>query len=121
MEIKKKFILTIVLLSYLATAINGAIVITGLENMAKDLDLNQSVLSWVQNSYVLAWGCFMLLGGRLSDVFGRRGILNLSLLLFGIGSLFAGIATSATILIFSRFIQGVGASILAPTSLAKNV
>ena len=49
MEIKKKFILTIVLLSYLATAINGAIVITGLENMAKDLDLNQSVLSWVQN------------------------------------------------------------------------
>ena len=60
----------------------------------------------------------MLLGGRLSDVFGRRGILNLSLLLFGIGSLFAGIATSATILIFSRFIQGVGASILAPTSLA---
>ena len=46
MEIKKKFILTIVLLSYLATAINGAIVITGLENMAKDLDLNQSVLSW---------------------------------------------------------------------------
>lgn len=45
MEIKKKFILTIVLLSYLATAINGAIVITGLENMAKDLDLNQSVLS----------------------------------------------------------------------------
>lgn len=63
MEIKKKFILTIVLLSYLATAINGAIVITGLENMAKDLDLNQSVLSWVQNSYVLAWGCFMLLGG----------------------------------------------------------
>ena len=45
MEIKKKFILTIVLLSYLATAINAAIVITGLENMAKDLDLNQSVLS----------------------------------------------------------------------------
>lgn len=118
MEIKKKFILTIVLLSYLATAINGAIVITGLENMAKDLDLNQSVLSWVQNSYVLAWGCFMLLGGRLSDAFGRRVILNLSLLLFGIGSLFAGIATSATILILSRFIQGVGASILAPTSLA---
>ena len=44
--------------------------------------------------------------------------MNLSLLLFGIGSLFAGIATSATILILSRFIQGVGASILAPTSLA---
>ena len=118
MDIKRRFILTIVLLSYFVTAINGAIVITGLTDMAEELGLNQSALSWVQNAYVLAWGGFMLLGGRLSDTFGRRQILNLALVLFGIGSLLAGIAPSAIVLIVSRFIQGIGAAVLAPTSLA---
>ena len=117
MDIKRRFILTIVLLSYFVTAINGAIVITGLTDMAEELGLNQSALSWVQNAYVLAWGGFMLLGGRLSDTFGRRQILNLALVLFGIGSLLAGIAPSAIVLIVSRFIQGIGAAVLAPTSL----
>lgn len=118
MDIKKRFILTIVLLSYFVTSINGAIVITGLTDMAEELGLNQSALSWVQNAYVLAWGGFMLLGGRLSDSFGRRQILNLALLLFGMGSLLAGIASSAAVLVFSRFMQGIGAAVLAPTSLA---
>ncbi len=95
-----------------------AIVITGLTDMAEELGLNQSALSWVQNAYVLAWGGFMLLGGRLSDAFGRRQILNLALLLFGMGSLLAGIASSAAVLVFSRFMQGIGAAVLAPTSLA---
>lgn len=117
MDVKRRFILTIVLLSYFVTAINGAIVITGLADMAEELGLNQSALSWVQNAYVLAWGGFMLLGGRLSDTFGRRQILNLALVLFGIGSLLAGIAPSVIVLIVSRFIQGIGAAVLAPTSL----
>ncbi len=60
----------------------------------------------------------MLLGGRLSDTFGRKRILNLSLMLFGIGSLLAGIAWTAAVMIAARFIQGVGSAILAPTSLA---
>lgn len=118
MDIKRRFILAIVLLSYFVTAINGAIVITGLTDMSEEFRLNQSALSWVQNAYVLAWGGFMLLGGRLSDTFGRRQILNLALLLFGTGSLLAGIATSAAVLILSRFLQGIGAAVLAPTSLA---
>lgn len=108
MDIKRRFILTIVLLSYFVTAINGAIVITGLTDMAEELGLNQSALSWVQNAYVLAWGGFMLLGGRLSDTFGRRQILNLALVLFGIGSLLAGIAPSAIVLIVSRLYKASG-------------
>lgn len=118
MDMKRRFILTIVLLSYFVTAINGAIVITGLTDMAEELGLNQSALSWVQNAYVLAWGGFMLLGGRLSDTFGRRQILNLALVLFGMGSLLSGMAVSAAVLVLSRFIQGIGAAVLAPTSLA---
>lgn len=58
------------------------------------------------------------MGGRLGDTFGRRQILNLALALFGISSLLAGIAPSAGVLIVSRFVQGVGAAVLAPTSLA---
>lgn len=60
----------------------------------------------------------MQLGGRLSDTFGRKPVLNLSLVQFGIGSLLAGVAWSATVMIAARFIQGVGSAILAPTSLA---
>ena len=78
MNTKKKLILTIVLLSYFITAIDGSIVITGVTKIAADLHLSPSLLSWVQNAYVLAWGGFMLLGGRLSDTFGRKRILNLS-------------------------------------------
>ena len=52
MDIKRRFILTIVLLSYFVTAINGAIVITGLTDMAEELGLNQSALSWVQRTYL---------------------------------------------------------------------
>ena len=118
MDIRKKLILTIILLSYFITAIDGSIVITGVTKISADLHLSSSLLSWVQNAYVLAWGGFMLLGGRLSDTFGCKLILNLALVLFGIGSLLAGIAWSASIIITARFIQGIGSAILAPTSLA---
>lgn len=118
MKNKKRIILTIVLLSYFVTAIDGSIVITGLTKISKDLSLNQSTLSWVQNAYILAFGGFILLGGRLSDVFGRKRIINIALILFCVGSALAGASTTAFVMIFSRFFQGVGAAILAPTSLA---
>ena len=118
MNKRKKIILLIVLLSYFVTSIDGSIVFTGLEKISADLNLSQTALSWVQNAYTLAFGGFILLGGRLSDVFGRRKILNLALMLFGAGSAVAGAAMSAGIMIFARLIQGIGAAILAPTSLA---
>lgn len=118
MNNKKKIILTIVLLSYFVTAIDSSIVFTGLTKISADLNLNVSILSWVQNAYILAFGGFILLGGRLSDVFGRKRILNIALILFGIGSAIAGASTTAFIMISARLVQGIGAAILAPTSLA---
>ena len=118
MSNKKKIILLIVLLSYFITAIDSSIVFTSLEKMTFDLQLNQVTLSWVQNAYTLAFGGFILLGGRLSDVFGRKKVLNIALVLFGVSSAIAGASFSANIMILARFIQGIGASILAPTSLA---
>lgn len=118
MKKDKIFILTVILLSYFVTAMDGAVVITGLEKIAKELSLSQVSLSWVTNAYVLAWGGFMLLGGKLSDTLGRKQALNLSLVIFGISSALAGLASSADILIFARFLQGMSAAVLAPTSLA---
>lgn len=118
MSYKKKVILFIVLLSYFITAIDGSIVITGLKNIADDLHLDQSALSWVQNAYILAFGGFILLGGRLSDIYGRKNVLNVSLFLFGIGSSLAGASVNGIMMISARVLQGIGAAILAPTSLA---
>lgn len=118
MSTKKKIILLIVLLSYFVTAIDSSIVITGLTKISEDLSLTQTALSWVQNAYVLAFGGFILLGGKLGDVFGRKRVLNAALLIFGISSAVAGAAWSPAIMIIARLMQGVGAAILAPTSLA---
>lgn len=118
MNKKQKKIVGLVLSSYLVTAMNGAVIITSLPQMAAELQLDLSTLSWVQNIYVLAWGSLMLMGGRMSDVLGRRLMMTASLLLFGGGTLWAGLSASAFSLIASRLVQGIGAAILAPTSLA---
>lgn len=118
MSKQKKWVIAIVMMSYFVTAIDCSIIFTGITCIARDLSLNQSELSWVQNTYVLAFGGFMLLGGRLSDALGRKRILNLSLVLFGVGSLMAGACTTVAFMIAARFLQGIGAAILAPTSLA---
>lgn len=111
-------IVCLVLLSYLVTAMNAAVIITSLPQMASELQLDLSTLSWVQNIYVLAWGSFMLMGGKMSDLLGRQTMMIVSLLLFGGSTLWAGISTSAFSLIAARLVQGLGAAILAPTSLA---
>src|SRR5574344_105937 len=118
MTTQKRLVLFIVMLSYLVTAIDCSVIFTGETQIAMQLNLNQSELSCVQNVYVLAYGSLMLLGGRLSDSFGRKRILNLSLILFCIGSYAAGTAWNIPLMIVARFIQGVGAAILAPTALA---
>lgn len=118
MPVRKRIILSLVLLSYFITAIDGSIVITGLTHITADLVLSHEELSWVQNAYLLSFGGFMLMGGGLGDAFGRKRMFNLSLILFGIGSLGAGMAQSAAVMIAARFVQGVGSAVLAPTSLA---
>ena len=72
MKTKKKLILTIILLSYFITAIDGSIVITGVTKIAADLRLSPSLLSWVQNAYVLAWGGFMPVSYTHLDVYKRQ-------------------------------------------------
>ena len=118
MEIRRKrVVLALVLSSYMIVGIDGSLVITAITEIAADLYLDHTALSWVQNAYVLAFGGFMLAGGRLGDMFGRRLMFIISLILFGIGSLGAGISPSASWMIASRFVQGVGSAIMAPAAL----
>lgn len=117
-KLKQNIILLIAMLSYFLTSLSNSIVITGLTNISHDLQINQVDLSWVQNAYGLAFGSFLLICGRLSDLFSRKIILNIGLIIFLIGSLASGISPNGLVMISARFLQGIGSALLAPTSMA---
>ena len=121
MEKKKRnfdIILAIILLSYFMILLDNSIIFTGTVKIAEDLHLNQRELSWVSNAYSLTFGGLLLFGGRAGDLFGRKKIFSIGLLIFGIGSLFVGLSQNALSIIISRAFQGIGSAILAPTTLA---
>lgn len=117
---KKKFdwILLIILFSYFMILLDNSIIFTGTVKIAEDLNLSQRSLSWVSSAYSLTFGGFLLVGGRLGDILGRRRIFNVGLVIFGVGSLIVGLAWSGPVIIASRAFQGMGSAILAPTTLA---
>jgi len=117
---QKRFdwILLVILMSYFMILLDNSIIFTGTVKIAQDLHLNQATLSWVSSAYSLTFGGFLLLGGRAGDLFGRRRVFELGLILFGLGSLLVGLAVNAPMIIASRAFQGVGSAILAPTTLA---
>lgn len=116
-EKRKRVVLALVLSSYLVVGIDGSLVITAIAEIASDLHLGDMAMSWVQNAYVLAFGGFMLAGGRLGDIYGRKRLFCISIVLFCIGSLGAGLSQTASLMIVSRFAQGVGSAAMAPAAL----
>lgn len=116
--LRKELVLLIALMSYLLTALDNSLVLTSLTKIQADLHLSQVSLSWIQDAYGLAFGSFILLSGRLGDMYGRKLMMEIALGLFAISSLVTAISTAAAMTIASRFVQGMGAAILAPTSLA---
>ncbi|MDQ8045721.1 MAG: MFS transporter, partial [Patulibacter sp.] len=80
--------------------------------------ISQEHHSWVVNAYTLAFGGFLLLGGRLADYLGRRRMFIAGLVLFAIASLFGGLAQSEGWLIAARAVQGLGAAIASPAALS---
>ena len=115
---RRTWILAIVLASYLMIVLDISIVITGLPKIRDDLGFSTSSLSWVQNAYTLAFGGLLLLGARAGDILGRRRMLVAGLALFTAASLAIGLAPSPSWLLAARAVQGVGAAILAPSTLA---
>lgn len=111
-------VLAIVLVSYLMIVIDISIVITGLPQIRADLGFSATGLSWVTNAYTLAFGGLLLLGARAGDLFGRRRMFITGLALFMVASLAVATAQSVVWLLTARAVQGVGAAVLAPSTLA---
>src|SRR3954463_2965446 len=116
--LRKGAILAIVLASYTMIVLDISIVITALPKIHRSLGFSPVALSWVQNAYLLAFGGLLLLGARAGDLLGRRKVFILGLGLFTIASVAVGAAQSEAWLIAARAVQGAGAAILAPSTLA---
>jgi EmrB/QacA subfamily drug resistance transporter len=114
----KAAVLAIVLVSYLVIVLDISIVITAIPKIREGMALSVAELSWVQNAYTLAFGGLLLLGARAGDILGRRRMFMAGLGLFTAASLAVGLAQSAAWLIAARGLQGVGAAVLAPSTLA---
>src|SRR5260221_1118947 len=95
-----------------------SIVNVALHSMQKDLSLSTQNLQWVVSAYSLTLGGFLLLGGRMADLYGRRLLFILGLVLFSLASLAGGLAPSNVWLIIARAVQGLGAALVAPTALS---
>lgn len=111
-------ILAIILVSYVMIVLDISIVITGLPKIQDELGFSGAGLSWVSSAYTLTFGGFLLLGARAGDLLGRRRMLVAGLVIFATASLVIGLAQSPAWLIIARAVQGVGAAILAPSTLA---
>lgn len=111
-------VLAIIVASYLMIVVDISIVITGLPRIQASLGFSAAQLSWVTNAYTLAFGGLLLLGARAGDILGRRRMFIVGLAVFTTASLAIGLAASATWLLAARAIQGAGAAVLAPSTLA---
>src|SRR4029453_1937129 len=114
----KGLILFLACMAQFMVVLDIAIVNVALPSIQQDLGLRQSTLQWVVIAYGLFLGGFLLLGGRLGDLLGRRRIFLAGLAIFTGASLIAGLAQSAEVLIGARALQGFGAALLAPSALS---
>jgi EmrB/QacA subfamily drug resistance transporter len=98
--------------------VDSSITNVALPSIQHALRFSQQNLQWVASGYLLTYGGFLLLGGRLADLLGRRRVLVAGLVVFGACSLAAGLAQSEGMLISARVLQGVGAAMMAPAALS---
>ncbi|MET8165436.1 MFS transporter [Streptomyces sp. NPDC005329] len=111
-------VLLVIVTAYLMVGVDSTVVNVALPDIRRDLGFSPTGLSWVLNAYTLAFGGLLLLGGRVGDLLGRRRTLTLGVLLFAGSSLLGGLAGDGGWLLAARALQGVGAALTAPSTLA---
>jgi EmrB/QacA subfamily drug resistance transporter len=114
----KWLVLAVVGAAFFMTILDVAIVNVAIPSIQKDLHIAESTVQWVITAYAITFGGFLLLGGRMADLLGRRSIFVVGLVLFTLASLTCGLASNAGTLIASRAVQGVGAAIISPAALS---
>ena len=105
-------------IAYFMTCVDLTVVNVSLPTIGRDLHFTATSLQWVVTVYALAYGGFLLLGGRIADLFGRRRVLMSALGVFTAASLSCALAPSDAVLIGSRAIQGLGAAVMLPTAMS---
>lgn len=111
-------VLWVAILASFVAFLDGAIVNVALPAVTRELGGGITTQQWVVDAYLLTLGSLILLAGSLSDTFGRVRILRAGLIVFGVASLACALAPTATLLIAARAVQGAGAALLVPSSLA---
>ena len=110
--------LTIVCAAFFMTILDVSVVNVALPSIEKSLDFSRDDLQWVITAYAITYGGLLLLAGRLADLYGRRRVFMIGVVIFSIASLFCGLAWSEGVLIASRAVQGVGAAVITPSALS---
>ena len=112
------FALIVLCLGSLMIVLDSTIVNVALPSIRADLGFSKTSLAWVVNAYLLTFGGFLLLGGRLGDLFGHRRLFLIGITLFTLASLACGLSTSQGLLVGARAVQGLGGAVASAVSLS---
>jgi EmrB/QacA subfamily drug resistance transporter len=115
---KRWWALIVLCLGSLMIVLDSTIVNVALPSIREDLGFSQTSLAWVVNAYLLTFGGFLLLGGRLGDLFGHRRLFLIGISLFTLASAACGLATTQGFLVTARAVQGLGGAIASAVSLS---
>jgi EmrB/QacA subfamily drug resistance transporter len=111
-------VLVLICFAQFMVILDATIVNVALPSIQKDLHLSEGTLQWIVNAYTLVFGGFLLLGGRMGDLLGRKRLFLIGLVIFTGASLFDGLASSEGMLIAARSLQGLGAALISPAALS---
>ena len=117
-ETQRWLALAVLCLGDLMIVLDTTIVNVALPSIRVDLGFSEAALAWVVNAYLLTFGGFLLLGGRLGDLYGQRRLFLIGLALFTLASLACGVATTQGFLVAARAAQGVGGAVVAAVALS---
>jgi EmrB/QacA subfamily drug resistance transporter len=110
--------LVVVCLGQLMIVVDGTVVNVALPSIQHDLGFGQASLTWVVNAYLITFGGFLLMAGRLGDLIGRKKVFLAGIVLFTVASVLCGLAGDPTVLIAARVLQGIGGAVAAAVILA---
>jgi EmrB/QacA subfamily drug resistance transporter len=115
---RRWFALMVLCLGVLMIVLDSTIVNVALPSIREDLGFDDASLVWVVNAYLLTFGGFLLLGGRLGDLFGHRRLFLVGIVAFTLASLWCGLSTSQGMLIAARAVQGLGGAVVTAVALS---
>src|SRR5881275_3568024 len=120
-ERKRWIALYVLCVGMLMIVLDATVVNVALPSIQNDLGFSQSSLAWVVNAYLISFGGFLLLAGRLGDLISRRGVFLAGLAVFTLASLACGLADSQAVLVGARFVQGIGGAMTSAVILGMIV